>query len=137
MIEDIAINDNKNPIEKFANFDGNETILLCERINNPEIKRQLVSTIREYIETKNLPSRVQKSDAHGKLADIPVSEIENERKKEIEQVEENLDESIKRAFSVANIEFSKGLDNAETMFMYSENPNTEKKFIELINTLGI
>ncbi len=91
----------ENNVEKTANFEGNETMLFYERLQNPEIIQKLVDTIYECQKTVNKPTHV--FDENDKLveflADDWVPKVQTK-----EQIEKELIERIEKVFSATNID---------------------------------
>lgn len=106
MKENLFENKNQNLVEKSANYEGNETLLFYERLQNPEIKKRIVDMICEYQETRNPPSQIFKNDENDNLVEVPISEWKNEIKPR-EQIEKELDERIEKVFSTTNLDYSK------------------------------
>jgi hypothetical protein len=110
----------QNFIEKSANYEGNETLLFQERIQNPEIKKQLVNTMYFFFSTR---------ETHDKEDELPMYV---KSKKEIER---ELDEEIEKVFSSTNLDFSDkgsshGNSDVGTVKLYSINPETREKWTQ-------
>ena len=57
-MENFNINtDNSKKIEQLANYEGNDSALLIERLRNPEIKRQLIDLIQRAYEERALTGK--------------------------------------------------------------------------------
>jgi len=122
--------------EEIANFEENWTEVLFDRINNPEIRKQMVDIIyrdelakQEYF--KNEPfvfdhemdtgNKVYRDSKGSQLLDV---EIESFKPRTREEVEKELDEQIKKAMEITQIEFSDKGPNSERIPLYFKNPYT-------------
>ncbi len=125
----------KSP-EEIANFEGNWTEVLFDRINNPEIKKQLIEIIygaelAEQNYFKNEPfvfdhemdtgNKVYRDSKGKQLLDV---EIESFKPRTKEEIEKELDEKVKKAMEVTQIEFSDKGPNSERIPVYFKNPYT-------------
>jgi hypothetical protein len=124
----------KSNIEKSANYEGNETLLFYERLQNQEIKKRIIDMICEYQETRNPPSQIFRNDENDNLVEVPISEWKNEIKPR-EQIEKELDERIEKVFSTTNLDynetassFSEGENDFGTVSFLSMNPENNEKW---------
>jgi len=95
----------KSNIEKTANYEGNDSLLLYERIQNREIKNKIINMFCEYQESKEAPERLFKD---GK--EVPVTEWKKELKSR-EEIEKELDDRINKVFSYTDIDYSLGINS--------------------------
>lgn len=103
MKENIFENKTQNLIEKSANYEGNDSLLFYERLNNSEIKKKLVDTILEYQETASIPSHVFEGDRMIEVdPDKWVREIQTR-----EEIEKDLEQRIHNVFLMTNLEYDK------------------------------
>lgn len=93
-----------SPLESVANFEGNHSLLLRERLQNPTIKRKLVDLIFEYQETIDPPKNSFRLDDSGNLVEIPPSDWVREIQTK-EQIEKELSERMGKVFSFTKIEY--------------------------------
>ncbi|MEA3399063.1 MAG: hypothetical protein U9R00_00955 [Patescibacteria group bacterium] len=105
MKENIFENKTQNSIEKSGNYEGNETLLFQELLQNPEIRDQLINTYLHYYETQDRPFLIQEFDENGNGIDVT-----NQWEKTIktkEQINEELNQKMKTTFSQTEIDYSK------------------------------
>lgn len=95
----------KSNIEKTANYEGNDSFLLHERMQNKEIKEKMIDMFCEYQESIEPPERLFKD---GK--EIPISEWKKELKSR-EEIEKELNEKINKVFSSTDIDYSLGINS--------------------------
>lgn len=129
---------NPKSIEESANFEGNWSEVLFDRLNNPVIREQLVGLFykeqlakQEYFHTEPFTldfiradgDKVYK-DSKGKQA--LENEINSFVSKSKEEIEEMLDERIAEASLVTNIEFSDRSPTEEKIGLFWRNPYTGK-----------
>jgi hypothetical protein len=124
----------KSSIEKSANYEGNETLLFYQRLQNLEIKKRIVDMICEYQETRTPPSQIFRNDENDNLVEVPISEWKKEIKPR-EQIEKELDERIEKVFSMTNLDyakmassFSEGENDFGTVSFLSTNPENNEKW---------
>lgn len=116
-------------IEKTANYEGNDSLLLYERIKNKEIREKIIDMFCEYQDSIEPPERLFKN---GK--EISVSEWKKELKSR-EEIGKELDEKINRVFLSTDIDYSLGIkshtdgDNeVGLIFNNGINPDTNRKW---------
>ncbi|MCX6703583.1 MAG: hypothetical protein NTV02_02765 [Candidatus Zambryskibacteria bacterium] len=131
--------ENKNiifDIEKSSNFEGNDSVLLYERLQHPGVKKQILDLMSEFEQTKE-PVRITSYDVDEVGNFIETSSSEEERKiKNREELEKELDERVKAVFHSTDIEhdevvvgsFSKGKGDVGTIFLRGINPDDGKKY---------
>jgi hypothetical protein len=120
-----------NEIERSANYEGNDTVLFHVRLQNHEIKKQLVDLIYEYYETIDPPSRYFVGD---EMKEVDVSEWKRPSKTK-EQIERELDERMEKVFSSTKLiydedfqSFSSGEGDEATVSVNSRNEATNEKW---------
>jgi len=80
----------KDGVEKEANFEGNATLLYYSRLKNLKIKRQLIDSICDYY-TENKGAEIEHKSPEPRSR---------------ERIERELDDQIKKVFSVTALDYS-------------------------------
>lgn len=133
MKENIFENRQVDEIKKCANFEGNETLLFYERLQNPEIREQLINTYLKYYDTQDKPLLMLEYDEKGNSIDV--TDKWQKTVKTREQINQELEQKIKSAFSQTGIDYSKDgmscmndIYGYGTIYLHASNPQTGEKY---------
>lgn len=124
------------PIEQQANFEGNWSEVLFERINNPEIRNQLIDLSyqselaeAEYYRTEPFEFAFEFKNGDRYLRDTKGALVSEEGVKSFqprsrEDISKKLDEDLKKVMTITPIKFSKSSSTIDAMSLYFKNPYT-------------
>ncbi|MFA6158382.1 MAG: hypothetical protein WC763_02030 [Candidatus Paceibacterota bacterium] len=98
-------------IEAIANYQGNDSLLLFERVSNPVIREQIIGLLIEGERSRDgSPVEVLEEESPGVFKKDEAGEIVVKtipyRARSREEIESDLDEAIQREVSVTNISFN-------------------------------
>lgn len=125
----------KSKIEKSANFEGNMSVLLFERLNNPIIKQRLVDMFIKHHQDADDEGYYRGMSAEEKSKAKPSPNWKKEGKTK-EQIEKELNKIIDKIFSRTNVTYgddndhpngSKGLGIRENISPCLVNADTGQK----------
>jgi hypothetical protein len=117
-------------IEKSANFEGNDTLLFFERLQNPKIREQMIELFLKY---KNYSGDgyEYKTDENDQIIKVLIPDSKPVTRNEIE---EEIEENIRKASLSTGINLDKnpkkmGGDQKE-LFIFSKDPETGEQFTQ-------
>lgn len=120
-------------IEETANYEGNDTLLLFERLNNKEIKDQLIDTYIRYYATQDERKTPKEYQKYIETEDQKIFKTR-------EEINQDIEKKIALSFSQTNISYDQSnkmgcLETADvfgcgTIYLQSINPETNEKYSE-------
>lgn len=146
--EGIQQENNKDAIEKTANFEGNETLVLIERLKHPVISEQIVDIhYRQEAESYNHyhnenwqpylpdgwtgeePNKLLKGEKSGEVISVEdlKTVLKNLQNPDKERLEAELGENIERIEKSTEINYDNKIPDADSISVTWEVPWTQKR----------